>query len=137
MSATGDKAKTYMREDIVRTKEDLESIEELFIEAVRRTARRSGEVGKEVLNDLADRARETTSDLKVKAAQAAETATGRLKEFSKDAAGKAADLTGKAARATAEEAKELSKRSFDIAKGALSGMWKGAKEALKKGKEEQ
>jgi len=29
------------------------------------------------------------------------------------------------------------KRSLDVAKGGLSGMWKGAKEALKKGKEEQ
>jgi hypothetical protein len=41
------------------------------------------------------------------------------------------------ARGAAEEAKELSKRALEVGKGALSGMWKGAKEALKKDRDDQ
>lgn len=132
LSASGDKVKAFVLEDIVRTKEDLEAIEDLFLESIQRAARRSGEVGKETLNELADKGRETTSDLKEKVGKAAETAAQRLKERGKDAATKAADITKKTAQAAAEEAKELSKRALEVSKGALSGMWKGAKEALKK-----
>ena len=44
------------------------------------------------------------------------------------------EAAGKATRVMAEEARELGKRSVDVARGAISGMWKGAKEALKKEK---
>ncbi len=44
---------------------------------------------------------------------------------------------GKLARAMAEEAIALGKRSVDVAKGAISGMWKGAKDALQKEKDNQ
>ena len=37
----------------------------------------------------------------------------------------------------AEEAKELGKRSVAVAKGAISGMLKGARDALKKGNEKE
>ena len=40
---------------------------------------------------------------------------------------------GKAVQAVAEEAKDLGKRALYAAKGALSGMWKGARDGLKKG----
>ena len=40
---------------------------------------------------------------------------------------------GKAVQVVAEEAKELGKRALYAAKGALSGMWKGARDGLKKG----
>ena len=61
----------------------------------------------------------------------------RVKEAGKDAAKATAKAAGKAAHVVADEAKELGKRSVDVAKGAASGMWKGAKDALKKEKEDK
>ena len=109
VESVGDKAKAFVREDIVRTKEDLEAIEGLFIETTRKVAQRSEVVAKDVLNDLADQGKKTTK-----------TTT---------------EAVGKAAHIMAEEAKELGKRSVAVAKGAISGMWKGAKDAIKKEKE--
>jgi len=37
----------------------------------------------------------------------------------------------------ADEARQLSKRALDIAKGAVSGMIRGAKDVLKKDKEKK
>lgn len=39
----------------------------------------------------------------------------------------------KLARALADEAMELGKRSVDVAKEAISGMWEGVQDALQKG----
>lgn len=61
----------------------------------------------------------------------------RIKEAGKDAAKATAKAAGKAAHIVADEAKELGQRSVDVAKGAVSGMWKGAKDALKKGNEKK
>jgi hypothetical protein len=97
VESVGDKTKAFLHEDLARTKEDLEAIEELFLETTRKVAMRSGEVAKDILNELADQTKKTTSVLK--------------------------------------EAKQLGKKSITLAKGALSGMFKGAKEALKKKEE--
>jgi len=122
-----------LRNDLDRTKEDLEAIEGLFIETTRKVARHSGEEAKKVLNDLADQSKKTTSVLREKARRAAESATQRLKEAGKDAAKATAEATAKATDVMAEEARELGKRSLTVAKGAISGMLKGARDALKKG----
>ncbi len=61
----------------------------------------------------------------------------RIKEAGKDAAKATAKAAGKAAHVVADEAKELGKKSVDVAKGAAAGMWKGAKDALKKEKEDK
>jgi len=60
----------------------------------------------------------------------------KAKEAGKDATKATAELAGKAAHVVAEEAREFGKRAADAAKGAISGMWKGAKEAIKKEKKE-
>jgi len=111
VESVGDKTKAFVHEDLARTKEDLEAIEGLFIETTRKVAQRSGDVAKDVLNDLADQTQKTTK-----------TTT---------------EAVGKAAHIMAEEAKDLGKRSVAVAKGAISGMWKGAKDAIKKEKEEK
>jgi len=99
-------------------------------------ARRSGEVAKDVLNDLADQTKKTSSVLKEKAIHAAEATAKRLKETSKDAAKATANVASKTAHVMDRETKELGKRSVDVARGAITGMWKGAKHALKKDKKE-
>ncbi len=137
VESAGDKTKAFVREDLARTKEDLEAIEGLFIETTRKVARRSGDVAKDVLNDLADQTKKTTSVLREKARHAAEETTASLKQAGKGAAKATTEAVGKAAHVMAEETKELGKRSVAVAKGAISGMWKGAKEAIKKEKEEK
>ncbi|MFV9645480.1 MAG: hypothetical protein ACNYWU_06620, partial [Desulfobacterales bacterium] len=87
------------------------------------------------LNDLADQGKKTTSVLRRKARHAAEEAAASLKQAGKGAAKATTEAVGKAAHIMAEEAKELGKRSVAVAKGAISGMWKGAKDAIKKEKE--
>jgi len=132
VESVGDRTKAFVREDIDRTKEDLEAIEGLFIETIRKVAQRSGDVTKDVLNDLADQGKKTTAVLRRKARHAAEEATVSLKQAGMDTAKATTEAIGKAAHIMAEEAKELGKRSVAVAKGAISGMWKGAKEALEK-----
>jgi len=137
VESVGDKTKAFVREDIAKTKEDLEAIEGLFIETTRKVAQRSGDVAKDVLNDLADQTKKTTSVLRKKASHAAEKTTAGLKQAGKDAAKTTTEAVGKAAHIMAEEAKELGKRTVSVAKGAITGMWKGAKDAIKKEKEEK
>jgi len=60
----------------------------------------------------------------------------KAKEAGKDATKAAAEAVGKAANIIAEDAKEFGKRAADVAKEGISGMWKGAKEAIKKDKKE-
>jgi len=129
ISAAGEKVGEFIREDIARTREDLEVVNELFLETVRRLSHRSSEVVGEVFTDLIGRSRKAALDLKEKVDEDPETAAGRIK----DTLDKTTEVTGKAVRAVAEETKELGKRSLNVAKGALSGMWKGAKDGLKKG----
>jgi phage-related protein len=137
VESVGDKTKAFVREDLARTKEDLEAIEGLFIETTRKVAQRSGDVAKDVLNDLADQTKKTTSVLREKARHATEKTTAGLKQAGKGAAKATTEAVGKAAHIMAEEAKELGKRSVAVAKGAITGMWKGAKDAIKKEKEEK
>jgi len=110
-------------------------VEDLFIDTARKVARRSGEKAKVVLNDLADHSKKTTSVLRGKAFNAGESAAERLKEAGKQATKASTEAVGKAADVMAEEAKQLGKKSLALAKGAMSGMLKGAKEALKKEEE--
>ncbi|MCK4426677.1 MAG: hypothetical protein KAV69_07995, partial [Deltaproteobacteria bacterium] len=120
-----------------RTKEDLEAVGDLFVETIRGVAGKSGKVAGEVLTEIADQARKTPSTLKEKASEAAETVSNRLKELGKDTFGKAAHLTEETVHTAADEARQLSKRALDIAKGAVSGMIRGAKDVLKKDKEDK
>ena len=137
LSAASAKTKSFATEDLVRTKEDLEAVEDLFLETIRGVAGKSGKVAGEELTEIADQARKTPSTLKEKAGEAAETVSNRLEELGKDTFGKAAHLTEETVHTAADEARQLSKRALDIAKGAVSGMIRGTKDVLKKDKEKK
>ncbi len=137
VESVGEKTKSFLRNDLAQTKEDLEAIEDLFIETTRKVARSSGKEAKYILTDLADQTKKTTSTLREKAYHAAEAVTERLKEGWKDGAQTTAETTTKAADVMAKEARELGKRSVAVARGAISGLLKGVKDALKKGSEEE
>jgi len=137
IESVGEKTNEFSRNDLARTKEDLEVIEALFLETTRKIAIRSGEVAKDILTDLADQAQKTTSVLREKAQTAADKTADKVADKLKEAGKDAVKATSKAAHAVADEAKELGRRSVGIAKGAVSGMWKGAKDALKKDKKDR
>ena len=127
---------TDLREDLAKTKEYLEAIEGLFIETTRKVAQRSGDMAKDVLNDLADQTRKTTFVLREKARHAEEETAASLKQAGMDTAKTTREVVDKAAHVMAGEAKKLGKKSVIVARGAIFGMWKGAKDAIKKEKKE-
>ena len=61
----------------------------------------------------------------------------RLKELGSGAVHKTGEVSGKAAHALSEETKELGERMLTVAKGAATGMWKGARTAFKKDKNKE
>ncbi|MGD9039165.1 MAG: hypothetical protein PVH82_05990 [Desulfobacteraceae bacterium] len=135
VSEKGEKAEKHIREDVTKTKEDLEAAQEVFLETLNRLSRRVSDVTGEVFTNLAKKSREVSWGAKEEAGQIREYATGRIKELGKGSLDRTAQATGKAVQGLAEEAKELGKRSMYIAKGAISGLLKGAKDGLKKGEE--
>ena len=127
-----DSAKEFVSEDLNETKEDLKTLKTLFLETVLKVGKRSGEVAKKVLNDLADQSKATGTTFKEETGRAADRLTDRLKNFGKEAVKTFGDTGEKAARMVTGEVKEIGKKSIHIAKGSITGMWKGAKEALEK-----
>ena len=111
----------------------IETIKDFFGEASRKVPRRSGEVAKDVLDFFVDQTKKTTPVFIDKARYLAQQAAERLKQAGTVVAKASAGADGKAARVVAEKAKELGTKSVEVAKGAASGMWIGAKDALKKG----
>jgi len=97
VESVGGRTKAFLREDLARTKEDLEAIEGLFIETTRNVAQCSEDVAKDVLNDLADQGKKTTSILRSKARHAAEETSAGLKQAGKGAAKATTEAVSKAA----------------------------------------
>ncbi len=129
-----DTTKEFIREDLCETKEDLKTIKDLFLETVLKVARRSGKAARKVLNDLASQSKTTGSTLKEETGSAADKLSEKLKTLGKEAVKAFGETGGKVTHIMSDEAKELGKKSINVAKGSIKGMWKGAKEALKKDK---
>ncbi len=85
LESIGDKTKEFVHEDLAQTKEDLETIEKLFLETAGRVAKRSGKTAKAVLVDLVEQTERTTSVLREKTGHATEKIAERLKEAGKEA----------------------------------------------------
>ncbi len=135
VESVSDSSKEFLQDDLARTKEDLETIEELFSETVLRVARNSGDTAKNILTELVEHTGKTASVLREKTVQAAGEVAERLKTAGKEVTQTTVEAAGKVTSIIAEEAKVLGKRSMDVATGAISGMLQGAKDAFDKGKE--
>ncbi len=136
VESIGDTSKEFIHDDLVRTKKDLETIEELFAETVLRVAGNSGDTAKSILTELVEHAEKTTSVLRETTGQAMGKVAERLKEAGKEVTQTTVEAAGKVTSIIAEQAVELGKRSMDIATGAISGMLQGAKDAFHKGKDD-
>jgi len=132
-----DTAKKFVNEDLSETKDDLKTIKDLFLETVLKVGKRSGETAKKILDDLVNESKAAGDTLKKQTGSAADRLSAKLKNIGKEAA-KTLGTTGeKAARIVTNEAKEIGKKSISIAKGSITGMWKGAREALEKTEKEE
>ena len=112
---------------IAYTKSELEEIDQAFRSALQQVAQTSGDIAREVLEEAAELTSETAGFLARATQKAAHQSVKTLKALGKEAS----ILGGKAVDASVEEIGHLAKRSFVIAKGALKGMAKGAREAMK------
>lgn len=90
---------------------------------------------RQTVKEAVNQTKKTTSVLRQKARNAAGKTADKVTDKLKEAGKETAKATTKAASALADETRELGKKSVDVAKGAISGMWKGATDALKKEKE--
>ncbi|MEA3372932.1 MAG: DUF6781 family protein [Campylobacterota bacterium] len=130
-----DEVEDFVEEDIKQTIEDLEAMNDAFVEALSNSANKVGDVAKEVLDESIDGMKENASQIKESAEDAADAALGYLKERGSQAAYSAKEKVLEAAEVAKEEVIDLSEKMVKIAKGAFSGMIEGAKKAMKKEEE--
>lgn len=131
-----DSTREFVREDLSDTKEDFKTIKDLFFKTVLKVGKRSGRTAKKILDDLATQSRATGSTFKEETGDAADKFTEKLKTLGKEVVKTFSETGEKATRVMTDEVKELGKKSMDVAKGGMTGMWKGAKQALEKDKNE-
>ena len=129
--------KDFAVEDLEQTKDDLETLGDLFVESLRKVADKSGKVAKETLHHLADDAQKAGSSLREKALAASHSVTEYLKEQGCEAAHKTGEASSNAAHYVAEETKELGERMLAVASGAATGMWEGAKAGFHKDEDKE
>lgn len=128
-------AEDFVEEDVKQTIEDLEAIESAFVEALSNTANNVGDAAKETIQLNLDAMKESVSEIKSSAEAAAATAVDYLKEKGSQAAYTTKEKALDIVETTYEEVGVLSEKMLKIAKGALSGMAEGAKNAMKKDEE--
>lgn len=120
--------KTAVSDAAAGTRGRLESVRTVVKSAVVTGVEAAEEAGKEVRNV----AHSAFEGVQKGIASVVEATGQRLKE-----AGEATTETaGKAAHAIAEDAGKFGKRPVDFARGAISGMWEGAKEVIGKTKKD-
>ena len=122
----------FAEEEIKQTIEDLESIEESFVEALSNTANKVGDVAKKVIDDSIKDMKSEVSQLKGVALDTAEVAIEYLKEKGAQVAYGTKEKAYDVAQTTKEEIVDLSDKMVKIAKGAFNGMVDGAKKAIDK-----
>jgi hypothetical protein len=125
----------FVEEDIKQTIEDLEALDDAFIDVLSSTANKVGDISKLVIEESIKEIKTDASQLKDIALDAAEVAIEYLKEKGIQVAYSTKEKAYKIAQATKEEIVDISDKMVEIAKGAFSGMVDGVKKAIKKEEE--
>lgn len=124
----------YAKNDLKQTLEDLEKIDEAYIEAINNTANKVDVVAQEVLLISLDEMKRHVSQIKV----IIDEVTSYMREEGVEAASNARNKVLDAietAKSVKQEASELADTMMKIAKGAFTGMIDGAKKAIEDTKE--
>ena len=130
-----DKAEDFVEEDIKQTIEDLEAMNDAFMEALGTTAHKVGDVAQEVLHESIAGMKQGASQIRERAEDAVEVAIDYLTEKGSQVAYSAKEKALDAAEAAYDETAELAEKMVKITKGAFSSMVEGAKKAMKKDEE--
>ncbi len=125
----------FVEEDIKQTVEDLESLNDAFVDALSSTANKVGDISKTVIEESIKEMKKDASQLKDIASDAAEVAIEYLKEKGTGIVYSTKEKAYEIAQATKEEIVDLSDKMVEIAKGAYTGMVDGVKKAIKKEEE--
>ncbi len=111
---------------------DLEKVDEIYISCIKDVANRSESGIKEKLLNISNELESVLYKLKLEAQEATRLFKSKFSEFAKEAA-----TTTSIFKEKAEEAKKLGVRAFMMAKAAIDGAIKGAKDAISKEKGEK
>ena len=122
----------FAEEEIKQTIENLESIENSFVEALSNTTSKVGNLAKSVIEDSIKEIKTDASQLKDLALDTAEVAIEYLKEKGTQVAYSTKEKAYEVAQTTKEEIVVLSDKMVKIAKGAFTGMVDGAKKVIDK-----
>jgi ElaB/YqjD/DUF883 family membrane-anchored ribosome-binding protein len=129
-----DEAEDFVEEDIKQTIEDLEAMNDAFMEALGNTAHKVGDIAQEVLHESIARMKQSASQIRERAEEAAEIAFDYLTEKGSQVAYSAKEKALDTAEVVYDETAELAEKMLKITKGALSNMLDEAKKAMKKDK---
>jgi len=125
---------TFVEEDVLQTKEDLETIDDAFRDTLDAISQNIYELNDEaykvILEDI-DKIKATNSQIKIKAKDAVNDAVEVLKESGKSVIYSANEKAKEALEVLKEETEELSTQMLKVAKGAFKGMIEGAKKSMK------
>jgi len=135
LSTIQDDTLEFVEEEIQETIENLEKIEDSFIEALNNVSSKTTKATRDVIDENIKNLRETTSDLRIKAIEASEIAIDKLKEKGTILAYSAKEKAIETTETVKEEIKDLSEKVLDITKGALSGMLNEVKKVINKDNE--
>jgi len=127
-------AKDFTEEDIKQTIEDLEAMNDAFIEALGNTSHKVGDVAQEVLHENIAKMKQSTSQIAERAEEAAKVAFDYLADKGSQVANSAKDKALDAAETAYDEAAELAEKMVKITKNALSDVIEGTKNAMKNDK---
>jgi len=126
--------KAFVEEDVRQTIDDLELVEDAFMEELEelsRTADMLSGAAMEAISEEINAIKAQIPEMKEKAQEVVKEAIEILKEKGQEAAYSAKEKGHKILESMKHEVEELSWRMVKVAKGALSGMVEGAKKALK------
>lgn len=125
-------AREIVFENYDKIVKDLENVDEVYISCIKEIAYKSEAGIKEKLLEISNELESVIYKLKHEAQKAINIFTSRFSDFTKEA-----KTTTNLFKAKADDAKKLGLRVFEMAKAAINGAIKGAKEALNKDKNEK
>ncbi len=123
-----------MANELEKTKEEIDRIDEDFVNIVRESSLKSKGISKNILGDIILKLDSVLEKLKKRSIETTEALAQKINEIKNETVFEN-EITSKAvleAKELSKEAKKVGRYLLDITKGILNGAIKGAKEAMKK-----
>ncbi len=131
LAVAGKKGVELAKDDLRRTDAHLATLEELFLDTLCGIGERASGAVREAIEEVKASGKQALVKGQERSRRLGERAAGAIGKASQSAVHKAGELTREAASAAADEARELGLSLLAVAKGAATGMVRGAKDALR------